>query len=237
MFQRRLPKHNRFPAAGFSWDNVSVSVLKVTRKSSVGWIAAALLLVSFSVAQAAKPASVPPAPQGREALDAGLAAAQSGDAAQAVRLCEKAYRSVAHPIHGAGSVAFAVGRNGTIVKYDGSSWSVVGSGISETLNGVWVGSGSLAFAVGEKGTILRYDGTSWSKMESGTTTNLKDIWGSDPNDVWAVGYGGMLLHFDGSKWSWVNSGTPHNLNGIWGTDAKNVWTVGDAGAILKWTTQ
>ena len=95
--RRLATPQNRFRAAGFSWDNVSVSVLNIARKSSFGWIAAALLLVSFSVAQAAKPASVPPAPQGREALDAGLAAAQNGDAAQAVRLCEKAYRSVAHP--------------------------------------------------------------------------------------------------------------------------------------------
>jgi hypothetical protein len=88
---------NRFRSAELSWDDVGVSALNVSRVSALGWIAVTVFLVCFLAAQAAKPASVPPTLQGREALEAGLAAAQGGDAAQATRLCEKAYRSAALP--------------------------------------------------------------------------------------------------------------------------------------------
>ena len=54
--------------------------------------------------------------------------------------------------------AIAVGLNGTILRYDGSSWTTMPSGILEDLNGVWGTSSSDVFAVGEKGTVIHYDG-------------------------------------------------------------------------------
>ena len=47
-----------------------------------------------------------------------------------------------------GSDVFAVGGGGTILHYDGSSWSGMSSGTSNGLAGVWGSSGSDVFAVG-----------------------------------------------------------------------------------------
>ena len=72
-----------------------------------------------------------------------------------------------------GSDVFAVGHYGTILHYDGSSWSPMNSGTSYHLRGVWGSSGSDVFAVGHSasgiGIILHYDGSGWSPMDSGTT--------------------------------------------------------------------
>ena len=47
---------------------------------------------------------------------------------------------------------------------DGSAWSEMDSGTTDTLWGVWGSSGSDVFAVGDNGTILHYNGSTWSPM-------------------------------------------------------------------------
>lgn len=53
--------------------------------------------------------------------------------------------------------AWAVGPLGTIVRYNGTSWAVVKSGVTVTLRGVWGTSASDMWAVGDGGTILHYE--------------------------------------------------------------------------------
>ena len=81
-----------------------------------------------------------------------------------------------NPLHGvwgsSGSDVFAVGDYGTIVHYDGMTWSPMSSGTYNHLRGVWGSSGSDVFAVGDYGTILHYDGAAWSHMSSGTSAYL-----------------------------------------------------------------
>jgi hypothetical protein len=88
-----------------------------------------------------------------------------------------------------GKDVFAVGGdsndNGTILHYDGSTWSSLDV-ISPPLNGVWGSSGNDVFAVGDYfgyGTILHYDGSSWSEIESGTGAQLRGVWGTSGSDV------------------------------------------------------
>ena len=67
-----------------------------------------------------------------------------------------------------GSDVFAVGDLGTILHYDGSSWSAMSSGTTNDLWGVWGSSGSNVFAVGDFGTILHYGNELFSSgFESG----------------------------------------------------------------------
>ena len=56
------------------------------------------------------------------------------------------------------SDVFAVGWDGTILHYDGSSWNLMNSGTDSILEGVWGSSSSDVFAVGNGGTILHYAG-------------------------------------------------------------------------------
>ena len=57
-----------------------------------------------------------------------------------------------------GDDVFVVGDSGTILHYNGSSWSEMDCPTSKSLYGVWGSSGSDVFAVGEGGTILHYSG-------------------------------------------------------------------------------
>ena len=100
---------------------------------------------------------------------------------------------------------FAVGDIGTILHYDGDTWSGQASGSTNWLYGVWGSSATDVFAVGVDGTILHYDGDTWSVQASGTGVGLLGVWGSSATDVFAVGGNraigeGTILHYDGDTW-------------------------------------
>jgi hypothetical protein len=100
---------------------------------------------------------------------------------------------------------FVVGDGGTILHCtDGSTWSTMTSGITESLTGVWGWGtyGSDVFAVGHSGTIRHYNGTLWNNMDFPTSSWLSGVWGADvgdpgieSNDVFAVGENGTILHY------------------------------------------
>jgi hypothetical protein len=90
-----------------------------------------------------------------------------------------------------------VGNDGVILHFNGTDWTLMESGTSEWLYGIWGSDPCHLFAVGSSGTILHYDGNSWAPMVTPdfATATLFDIWGSSPNDVYAVGDGGAILHY------------------------------------------
>ena len=53
---------------------------------------------------------------------------------------------------------YAVGDGGTILHYDGNTWSNMPSGTSDTLSAVWGSSSSDVYTVGTNGIILHYSG-------------------------------------------------------------------------------
>src|SRR5438309_12107938 len=57
---------------------------------------------------------------------------------------------------------WAVGEGGTILHWDGSTWSGVSSATRNILYGGWGTASADVWAVGAGGTILRWDGRSWS---------------------------------------------------------------------------
>ena len=126
---------------------------------------------------------------------------------------------------------FAVGDDGTIVHYDGATWSEMDSGTTRDLKGVWGGRPNDVFAVGGSGTILHYDGSSWSAMSSGTTCDLKGIWGTSGTDVYAVGCS-SVFRWDGSNWSEMChleptvSHLPRLLHDIWGSSSTDIFVAG-----------
>ena len=129
---------------------------------------------------------------------------------------------------------FAVGGAGTIVQWDGSSWSSTASGTHRNdLYGIWGADANHLFAVGQAGTILRGDGISWSPMLAATTHDFYAVWGSSQADVYAVGVS-TAEHWDGQTWSEIEqlkadpSSVDERLNGVWGSSAQDVYVVGDS---------
>jgi len=128
--------------------------------------------------------------------------------------------------------AYAVGQGGTILHFDGGSWSAMSSPLSHWLEGVWGTSSGDIYAVGAtwdgarvNGTILHYDGSIWSTMTSVVDDYLQDVWGTSATDIYAVG-GGGVLHYDGTAWSRMTSATGYHLSGVWGTSASDIYSVG-----------
>ena len=128
---------------------------------------------------------------------------------------------------------FAVGTDGTILRFDGSLWRRETSGATQHLKGVWGSGGGYVYAVGEGGTILRRGSQGWVAMASGTTASLHAVWGISMTDVVAVGAGGVIVRFNGKTWKPAVSGTTSTLNGIWGSGAGKLWAVGDKGTVLS----
>ena len=132
-----------------------------------------------------------------------------------------------YEIHGSSaSNIFAVGDTGTILHYNGKSWSHMDSSTSSTLWSAWASPEGSAFAVGNNGTILHYNGDSWTDMVSSTPRTLSGVWGSASNDVFAVGDSGLVLHYDGISWSQIRTSTGQFIHGVWGTSSNDVYAVG-----------
>jgi len=124
---------------------------------------------------------------------------------------------------------------GTILNFDGASWSSTIEGTIASQWGVWGSGPDDVWATGERGSIHHFDGSGWSSVPSGTGAMLTNaLWGSGPDDVWAAGSEGTIVHFDGTEWSEVESGTTQDIWGIWGADPDDAWAVGSGGTILHW---
>lgn len=153
---------------------------------------------------------------------------------------------------------FAVGDSGTIRRFNGTSWSIMASGLpSQTpLRGVWAASPLEVFAVGgqdaDTGVFLRYQGTSWAKMMTTSEPgNLRPpgisraVWGSSPTDVYAVGEGtpggpGVdnqppIMRYEGDKWKGVQ-GPGGGLFGVWGAATSWVYVAGANDVLGSWSS-
>ena len=87
-------------------------------------------------------------------------------------------QSTLHSVWGASSAdVFAVGDGGTIIHYNGKSWSKMNSGTTNDLAGVWGTSADDIFAVGAHGTMLYYNGNSWRSVADNNTNDLVGVWG------------------------------------------------------------
>jgi hypothetical protein len=139
-----------------------------------------------------------------------------------------------------GNLGFAVGDSGTILQYNGSTWTQVSSPTTQSLQGVYVVSASEAWAVGAAGVILKWNGSTWATVASSTTTELNAISMLDAIQAgtaqsgWAVGNNGVIVTYNGTSWSTSTSGTTNTLNGVSMFTANDVWAVGAAGTALHW---
>lgn len=144
----------------------------------------------------------------------------------------------------------------TIMRWNGSSWSLLTPSSSPTipadastnqnLTAVHVidtngdGLGNIGFAVGDSGRILQYNGTNWVQVTSPTTRDLSGVFTVSSSEAWAVGTNGTILRWNGSFWSVFSSPVTNALNAIAMLDtdgdgiANRGWAVGTSGRILSY---
>jgi phage tail sheath protein FI/photosystem II stability/assembly factor-like uncharacterized protein len=146
------------------------------------------------------------------------------------------------------TVAWAVGDNGTILRWDGTNWTrqaaVPGAEIAN-LRGVFFRSNALGWAVGTNGTVLRFANNAWTKVTlpaNALAANLRSVHFKSDDIGLAVGEGGIILKTTtGSTtntWTKMTSAPgaeSANLRGVFLPSAQSdrAWAVGDAGTILS----
>ncbi len=99
-----------------------------------------------------------------------------------------------------GSYALISGKNGDIVKCDGTNCISITSDVGSNLRGIdWRPDGKYATIVGSSGTILNYDGNEITKVEAPTTENLWGVdWKNDNSYALIVG-DESVLKYDGKS--------------------------------------
>jgi hypothetical protein len=146
--------------------------------------------------------------------------------------------------------AWAVGDAGTIVHWNGNSWTTVTSPTASHLHSVAFNNVTNGWAVGgsgDSGVILHYNGTwnVWSRISFSGFTDTFDTINSTLYSVtvttdgkmgWIVGAGGLTLNWNGDTWFAMTGITPHTLRGVaMAHNSVEAWAVGDAGTIMHWT--
>lgn len=95
---------------------------------------------------------------------------------------------------------WAVGEGGTIIHWNGISWTIVRHSPSAlALLDVFMAGESEGWAVGANGIIFHWNGATWSSVASPTGLALQSVFMLNSNYGWAVG--DDILHWDGSNWS------------------------------------
>lgn len=134
------------------------------------------------------------------------------------------------------------GQETLVIHYDGSSWTELHPGGTETY--WWVGGSGPqdVWMVGEKGRITHWDGKTFMEHSSGTTATLWGVWAASPTDAWVVGgtpEGGtnapndLVFHWNGASFSSVT--LPQILGRsyykVWGRSSDDLYVVGEAATI------
>jgi hypothetical protein len=153
---------------------------------------------------------------------------------------------------------------GTVLRYDGSSWTSTYVGASEMTYGLYGFSpGPTLFAAGGSGDVSVYSGGAWTATSTGQPGYFA-VWGSSASNVFAVGKSGDETLYNGSSWTnqsaltsvsvfgfWngyaaadsgklfqngspVTTGTTQALNAVSGSSASDVWVAGALGTILHY---
>lgn len=146
---------------------------------------------------------------------------------------------------------WAVGDAGTILHYDGSSWSQIPSGTTANLYGISFGlpstpSSSAGFAVGGitgNPAALFWNGVAWTPAISGLSPSagkLTSVFLVSSSDGWAVDDSGGIWHWSGSPglgggWSKFSSAIV-GLRSIFMTSATDGWAVGVSGLIYHYSS-
>jgi hypothetical protein len=136
---------------------------------------------------------------------------------------------------------YAVGTGGSVLHYDGTTWTTVPAGISggQALYSVFGFGPTDIWTVGT-GFTAHYNGTAWSAVTPPAGTYY-GVWGSGSTNVYAVGSG--IIQNPGTGWVTETNPATATLRAVWGSDSSHIWAVGDGGTILfnagtgTWATQ
>jgi photosystem II stability/assembly factor-like uncharacterized protein len=143
-----------------------------------------------------------------------------------------------------GTDGWAVGYNGSILRWNGSEWQTFNTPTVDYLYDLTMISSSDGWIVGNNGTFLHWDGSIWTIVPVNSASPISSVWEIDAasaNDIWAIGFDNgcnSIWHWNGNTW-WLYDGNCDGVNymGITvtpGTNGLDAWVVGESAYLLHW---
>ena len=133
---------------------------------------------------------------------------------------------------------WAVGTGGSIVHYDGTTWSLSPSGTRQDLTGISASSATnIWVSGGQNGLVLRGNGTTWTPVPTGNNSPSNAVYTASPTAVIVGNNTSNLLHYNGTTWTSFASGGRAGIATILdlsGTAANNVYASGSDNVVTRW---
>jgi photosystem II stability/assembly factor-like uncharacterized protein len=147
---------------------------------------------------------------------------------------------------------WAVGAGGSILRWNGTQWSVwtefpMPGSIFAGFYSVCLVNAYDGWAVGDLGTVYHWDGRVWAGFPTwGSTDNYLSVFFVNADDGWIaggtggvyeIGSSGPVNHWNGTMWTSVDNPSinPVALRSVFMVDANDGWIVGDGGLIMRWS--
>ncbi len=133
---------------------------------------------------------------------------------------------------------YASGANGTVLHFDGTSWTQINVNQSGSLSALWGTGPSDIYTAGSSGMMSHYDGTTWTPVSSGSSGAIMSIWGSSPSNIYSVGYGWTITKLSNGNWGEVSTGLAppgteaNQFFGIFGFGADDIYAVAVGGQVV-----
>jgi len=135
----------------------------------------------------------------------------------------------------AADAAYAVGRAGAILQWDGEHWTPAqGSDLSTVWNGVTGAADGHIALVGNNGKLSVAEGGGLVDVDAGVSWNLHSVTTADGERYFAVGDQGTILSGSGAFWAVMPSPTTVSLRDVYAVSNTDVWAVGYVGTVLHY---
>lgn len=136
------------------------------------------------------------------------------------------------------SDVYAVGASGTVLYFDGTTWSQVDAGTGTyKLFDIWASSPDDVYVAGQMGTVRHFDGSAWTDVDLGDRTSTRTIsciCGRSASDVLFIDGSGRAYSFDGQKLvSSRNIASSSIKRMTTAGDGGDIYAVGNLGTIVK----
>jgi hypothetical protein len=128
---------------------------------------------------------------------------------------------------------YAVGNHGTMLWYNGYTWTPLPHLTDADLYGVSGIPGGDVYVVGANGTLLRKDTAGWNILTTGVTEDLYDVAIEAHNSVYLVGEAGTILRFNGLEFSTELSNTKADLYAAFMPPGGIPYAAGKGGQFFK----
>lgn len=130
-----------------------------------------------------------------------------------------------------GDNIFAVGGQGTVLKFDGKQWKQIGIKGPVSYKGICFNPETGLWVVGTKGKAVRNVKGTFVEVDTKTNEDLLAC----GNQGLAVGTKGTAIRLTENGIETIPSVTYSNLNAVYGLENGTVWAVGSAGTIIKYS--